>query len=150
MEAITTEQESLSIRRRLKASREKVFAAWTDPELLVKWWAVSAEFTPSVAEVDLRPQGKYRLGMLAPDGNNLIVIGVFKEVDVPSKLIYTWRWEHDPSEVPDTLVTVEFIAHGNETEIHLTHEKFLDKETSEQHGEGWIGCINQLEVLLAN
>ncbi len=149
MEVITTEQESLAIRRRLKASRDKVFAAWTEPELLVQWWAVAAEFTPGVAEVDLRPQGRYRLGMKSPDGEDLIVTGEFKEIESPSKLIYTWRWEHSPSEVPDTLVTVKFIAHGNETEIHLTHEQFLDKETSDQHGEGWEGCINQLEVLLA-
>ena len=88
MEVITTEQESLAIRRRLKASREKVFAAWTEPELLVQWWAVAAEFTPGVAEVDLRPQGRYRLGMQSPEGEDLIVTGVFKEINAPSKLTH--------------------------------------------------------------
>jgi len=139
----------LSVRRLYHASRERVFRAWTDPEQLKKWFAVSEGFTTPIADVDLRVGGRYRLGMQPPgDDGVLIVGGVYQQISPPEKLVFTWRWESPNADEPETLVTVEFNEQGNDTEVILTHELFTDIPQRDKHGEGWIGCMNNLERLL--
>jgi hypothetical protein len=48
----------------------------------------------------------------------------------------------------ETLVTVEFRAQGNSTEVVLTHEYFADQHIRDEHSHGWSGVMNQLERLL--
>ena len=52
---------SLPIKRKFKASPEKVFAAWTQPEALRHWFGPSDDLTVPVAQTDLRVGGRYRL-----------------------------------------------------------------------------------------
>ena len=93
---------TLEVRRTVAASRETVFQAWTDPEMLKKWWRVDAGWSTPIAEVDLRVGGAYR------------------EVTPPEKLVFTWIWE-GPEAAEETLVTVEFLDQGDHTEVILTH-----------------------------
>ena len=84
----------LRLSRTFDAPRETVFRAWTQPENLRKWWGVAEGYTAPITEVDLRVGGKYRLGMKAPDDDEVnIVGGEFKEVDPPQKIVLTWAWE---------------------------------------------------------
>ena len=139
----------LELRRPIGASREKVFAAWTEPTQLRKWFAVSEGFTTPIAEVDLKVGGRYRLGMKAPGDNPLLIVGgVYREIVRPERLVFTWRWESaDPGE-PETLVTIEFLEHDDLTEVQLKHELFTNAAQRDKHGEGWMGCFNNLERLL--
>ncbi len=100
---------TLRLRRAFPAPPERVFRAWTTPAEMKQWTAPGA-MTP-VAEVDLRPGGRYRIHMRAPDGAEHHLVGGYRVVDPPKKLVYTWRWENSP-EAPETLVTVEFIDRG--------------------------------------
>lgn len=142
-------ETSLVVTRTYPAPREKVFRAWTEPEELKKWWAAGPGFTTTIAEVDLRVGGKYRLGMKPPDQEVVhIVGGVYREVQRPSRLVYTWRWEDgDGSE---TLVTVEFHDKGSSTDVILTHEGFASQESRDQHAHGWAGCLDSLERLMVS
>lgn len=130
------------VRRELPAHRERVFQAWTEPEQL-RLWAGPGPMRNITAEVDLRVGGRYRITMLAPDGKEFIVAGVYRLIDAPKKLIYTWFWETDPQPT-ETLVTVEFIARGRVTELVLTHERFTSQEQVNGHTEGWNGCLEKL------
>ena len=128
------------------APREKVFQAWTDPKLLEKWWAMADDWTTPIAEVDLKVGGKYRLGMKPPDKDEPhIVVGSYREVSPPEKLVYTWAWEGEDQE--ETLVTVEFKDLGDSTEVILTHENFAEEARKDQHDQGWVGCLNLLEKM---
>jgi len=139
----------LNIRRLYHASRERVFRTWTDPDQLNKWFAVAEGFTTPIADVDLRVGGRYRLGMKPPGEDGvLIVSGVYQQISPPEKLVFTWRWESPNADEPETLVTVEFNEQGNDTEVILTHELFNDIPQRDKHGEGWIGCMNNLGRLL--
>ena len=74
---------TLTVRRTLAAPRERVFQAWTDPAALTQWWGPKGYTTP-MAEVDLRPGGRYRLGMRKlPDGELLFLSGTYREVRPP-------------------------------------------------------------------
>ena len=70
------------------APRDVVFAAWTEPERLKQWWGPGF-FETVFAEVDLRPGGRYEL-LLEPGSMRLM--GEFREVRPPRRLVYTWRW----------------------------------------------------------
>lgn len=139
----------LRLSRTFNVSRQKVFEAWTRPDNLRRWWGVAEGYTTPIAEVDLRVGGRYRLGMKAPgDGDLMVVGGVFKEVNPPSKLVYTWAWENTdpegPGAIPETLVTLEFNEKGDATELVLTHEMFPDEESCRMHQMGWSGMLERL------
>lgn len=139
----------LKINRLYRASRERVFRAWTDPNELKQWFAVAEGFTTPIADVDLRVGGRYRLGMQPPgDDGVLIVGGIYQQISPPEKLVFTWRWESPNEDEPETLVTVEFHEQGNGTEVILKHELFIDIPQRDKHGEGWIGCMDHLERFL--
>jgi len=140
---------ALEIRRIYKASRERVFQAWTDPDQLKKWFAVSEGFKTPIAEVDLQVGSPYRIGMQPPGGDAVLIAGgVYQQISPPEKLVFTWRWETpDPNE-PETLVTVEFYEQGDDTEVVLKHELFISVEQRNRHGDGWLGCLEQLDCFI--
>lgn len=139
----------LRLTRRFAAPRERVFEAWTNPELLRRWWAALQGWETSVAEVDLRPQGHYRLSMRDPEGGaEYTVVGEYVEVQRPERLVYTWTWQGEPDEMRGserTVVVVEFVENGDATEVLLTHRGFADDRIRDLHGEGWSGCLENLE-----
>src|SRR5579864_4147171 len=122
----------LSIRRRMPASREVVFEAWTDPQGLSEWMC-PGDIVSAEAQLDLRVGGSYRI-MMKSKTQDHVHTGIYQVVDPPSKLVFTWT--QNEKEVP-TLVTVEFIAHGNETELVLTHERFPDADVMKRYQGGW-------------
>ena len=89
----------LQLRRVIKASRDKVFAAWTRPELLVQWWGPGPVTCPE-AQIDLREGGEYRLANLETDGSITWISGRFELVRAPEELAYTWT-DVDPESAPD-------------------------------------------------
>ena len=147
---------TFSISKTINAPRERVFAAWTQPELLHQWWGAHGSFPAPIAEVDLRGGGQYRLGVPAPGKDApYVCYGVYREVDPPEKLVFTWTWEKTPGDDSDfvpaeTLVTVEFIDKSGATEVVLTHEQFPDEHMRDEHEGGWVGCLDGLERLFAS
>ena len=77
--------QRLTYKKIIRAPRERVFAAWTKPELLKRWWG-PGEVTCPEAEVDLQVGGKYRLANLQPDGKVIWISGTFEQVSPPKKL----------------------------------------------------------------
>ena len=84
------------ITRIIKAPRERVFKAWTDPREMAQWWGPKT-FTNPVCEMDVRPGGAYRIVMRSPDGVDYPLKGVYREVVRPERLVMTM----DLSEHPD-------------------------------------------------
>jgi serine/threonine protein kinase len=139
-----TEESTIRLTRSVRAPVDKVFAAWTDPAVMVDWYAPTDDFTTPVAEVDLRVGGSYRVGMKPGDrADVLLVRGQYCRIEAPSALSFTWAWDHDPA-APETQVTLEFRPKEDVTEVVLTHERFRDPEQRKRHAEGWTGCLNRL------
>jgi uncharacterized protein YndB with AHSA1/START domain len=141
-------QLSLQIRRSFRHPREKVYEAWIDPKEVTRWFAPSDEYTVVVPTLEPRVGGRYVIEMRHSSGRVSTVIGTYRTLERPSKLVFTWMWENDPDRGPETLVTVELFERGQETELVLTHERFTNEDLRERHNQGWIGCLNQLENAL--
>lgn len=137
---------SLSLKRRLKAPPDKVFRAWTEPAQIAHWFGPEGVETLS-AEMDLRVGGKFRVVMLAPDGEEHDVSGVYREVVTNERLVFTWAWRSTPER--ESLVTVTLKPDGNATEMTLLHEHFFDETARDRHNFGWTGALNKLERLFS-
>jgi uncharacterized protein YndB with AHSA1/START domain len=141
-ETVMTGETSLRIERSFDASPEEVFDAWTNPEVLKRWWAVHPDGKTPVADVDLRVGGRYRLSMENPDGERHTVGGEYREVERPKRLVYTWQWELDSGEPGDiSSVTVEFIERGDHTDVVLEHTGLPDPDSRDRHARGWSACM---------
>ncbi len=134
----------LRITRIIRAPREKVFAAWTEPETLQRWWGPGPVTCPE-AHVDLRVGGEYRLANLEADGSITWISGRFERVRAPEELVYTWRVSIVPGD--PTLVSVRFLEHPEGTELELKHERFAEAALRDMHLQGWGGCFDKLEAL---
>ena len=102
-----------------------------------------------VAEVDARPGGSYRLAMRDPDGGEThTLVGEYREVTPPERLVYTWTWESNVGAMSgseNTLVEVDFREDGDSTEVVVTHSGFATPELRDMHAQGWNGCLDNLE-----
>lgn len=138
---------ALVIRKTLAASCRRVFAAWTDPEMIKQWFAPSDAMTVPVAETDVRVGGEYLFVMRNSEGETYSPRGVYEEIIADRKLVFSWRWA-DSNVV--TRVTVELQpTDDSATELTLTHERFADSAMQERHAEGWNACLSRLSALLA-
>jgi uncharacterized protein YndB with AHSA1/START domain len=138
----------LTIRRTFAASRERVFAAWTDVDILRQWFPPEGRFID--ARWDPREGETYRINLLVPSGEQWAVGGVFSEVRAPERLAFTFRWEEDdPAQERDTFITVELLDKGSETEMIFTHEGFRDETSRDNHNGGWTLAFEGIERALA-
>jgi uncharacterized protein YndB with AHSA1/START domain len=146
-ETATTQQPALRMERRYDAPPEAVFDAWTNPEVLRRWWAAAPDWETPSAEVDLRPGGRYRLTMRDPAGAEHTVGGEYVEVRRPDRLTYTWAWEPEPGGPdmgPPSRVTVDFVADGPGTRVELTHSGLTSDQSRARHEHGWNECLDNL------
>jgi uncharacterized protein YndB with AHSA1/START domain len=135
---------TLIIKRLLNAPPELAFKAWTAPEHIQQWFRSEPGMEVPLASMDVRVGGKFRIQMKKPDGEFFTAVGEFKEVKAPERLVYTWDWEKDGcgtefGEVEDkpSLITVEFLKRGKQTEFVLTHSRFATVESRDNHARGW-------------
>jgi uncharacterized protein YndB with AHSA1/START domain len=131
----------LLVRRSIRASPERIFDAWTQPEHLKQWWGPKSVECVD-AEVDLRVGGRYRITNQFPDGKVLCISGEFETVERPHCLVYTWRV--DDVAVAAERVTVTFEARGEATEVIVAHERIPTESMRDMHEQGWIGCLDGL------
>ena len=132
---------ALEVRRTIRAPRQRVFDAWTQTKELMRWHA-PGPLTVSFAEIDLRVGGGYRIHMLSPDGKEHRVSGVYREVDPPKRVVYSWGWDGDHP-VKDSTVTVEFHERGDATEVVLTHTGISHEGERGGHEKGWIAILEK-------
>lgn len=150
-----TARHELVLMREIDAPREKIFRAWTDPELLKQWfcpkpWGVSH------AELDVRTGGSSVIVMNGPNGEVVDNRGVYLEVVPNEKIVFTDAFKTDwiPSEKPfmTGIILLEPLGDGRTkytaTARHWTEE---DKKTHEAMGfhEGWGAATDQLAALVA-
>ena len=137
---------SLQSRRFVAASPDRVFAAWTDPLELEKWWGPAGVRCISV-QIDLRIGGRYRIGNELPDKTVIWIEGVFERIERPRLLVYTWQT--DPQSTGREMVTVRLNPQGRGTEVIVHHERIANSALRDQHAHGWEGCLDGLVDFLA-
>lgn len=148
-EAPRTGAHTLYLERHLAAPRELVFDAWVDP-VHIRRWSAPHGFDIPEAGGDARPGGSWHSTMRSPEGRLLRLVGTYREVVPPRRLVFTHAWlEEDGTPGPETVVTVELDAVEGGTLLRFTQSGFDRTESRDGHGDGWSQCFERLAALLA-
>jgi uncharacterized protein YndB with AHSA1/START domain len=145
--AAATDGLMLRLKRVLPSPRAVVYRALTDPVELTKWWGPRGFTAPSV-DFDPHVGGSYRIAMQPPDGALFHLSGEFREVDPPSRLAYTFRWDPPDPDDRQTLVTLSLENRAERTEALLTQGMFASEERCALHEAGWTESFERLEQAL--
>ena len=130
------------VRCNISASAEDLFDAWLDPEALAIWMRPGAAIQKTQATVEPRVGGRFEINMHADTG----VIphsGVYRIIDRPRRLVFTWVSPHTGDR--DSLVTVDFLSRGKQTEVVVTHEQ-LPEAKRDAHNGGWTRALEKLDA----
>ncbi|MBR0554666.1 SRPBCC domain-containing protein [Ciceribacter sp. L1K23] len=152
MTTITAEKKplyELRITRVFAAARETVFKAWTDPARMAQWGG-PADFTVLGDQMDVRPGGRHRACLVAPNGDEHWVSGEYLEVSPPERLVFTHAWElSDGQRSPETVVTVELTEKDGGT-LMMFHQAFFESPAGRDgHESGWSEAFERLATLLS-
>ena len=139
---MTKSLPSVTIVRRIKAPPAKVYAALTEPKLMVRWWGPDAGPTLS-AEADVRPGGRFSIVFRLLNGEEHNPTGIYQEVVPGKKLVFTWEWAG--TQERESLVTIALRRDGEGTLLTLMHEQFADEAARDRHARGWNGTLDKLE-----
>ena len=138
---------SLTFTRRLNAPPAKVYAAWNDPQKIIRWFGRSdAKPNSFHAEIDARIGGRFRVSFSTAE-EYYEVDGVYREVVPNEKLVFSWAWHSTPER--QSQVTVALKPDGDGTLLTLLHEQLFDQAARDGHERGWIGALDKLENYLA-
>ncbi|BDV32872.1 SRPBCC family protein [Methylocystis iwaonis] len=135
---------TIVMRRTFDAPRLLVWKAWTEADHLLRWMC-PANFNVLFAENELRIGGKWRSGMRSPEGEDFIHCGEYVEIEKPSRLVFTHRWERNSLEPQaDTMITVVLNERDGKTDMVFVHAGLATVESACSHQNGWTGAFEYL------
>lgn len=147
----TPSEREVYIERVFEAPPERVFAAFTDPELIPQWWG-PRNTTTLVEEMDVRPGGAWRFIHRMDGGEETAFRGVFREITPPTRLVQTFEWEGMPGHVCVETNDFEDLGDGrtkitSTTIFHTTEERDAMLESGMEGGMN--ESFERLDELLA-
>jgi uncharacterized protein YndB with AHSA1/START domain len=138
---------TLKIERTYDAPIAAVFDAWTQEEVLRRWFHAEVGWETSEASVDLQVGGEVRVVMRDPaTGSEYGGGGRYTEIDPPRRLAFTWLWDGNPKR---QLIEIDFEEAGGVTTVRFTHRDLWNEEAVRSHEDGWNTCFDNLERVLA-
>jgi uncharacterized protein YndB with AHSA1/START domain len=146
MTAKTSDNRSLEIQRIIKAPRDRVYAAWTDPAQLPLWFGPDGVKTRSFV-ADPRVGGKYSWHLVNQENEEMAVHGEYLELQPGRKIVFTWQWEGDEAwKEQSSVVTVELNDCEGGTLVRLSHEQLPSEASRDRHNQGWTSVLDKLEA----
>jgi uncharacterized protein YndB with AHSA1/START domain len=146
----TPADREIHIERVFDAPRDRVFAVYTDPQLIPEWWG-PRDTTTVVDEMDVRPGGSWRFVMRSADGSESGFRGVYREVTPPERIVQTFEWEGMPGHICVETATFEDL--GDRTKVTTVSLFHTTEERDGMLGSGMEGGLNEtyarLDELLA-
>ena len=129
------------------APAEQVFGMLTEPKELAQWWGPHGFTTPEI-QIDMRVGGRFRFTMQPPDGEAFHLSGQFVEIQRPSRLRFTFRWDEPVPDDRETVVELSLDSLDGRTTVTLTQGEFATKERLELHRGGWADSFEKLDAVL--
>ncbi len=139
---------SLTLKRRLNAPPAKIYAAWTDPEKIIRWFG-RRRTSSRLLSGRHRPADRraFSCQFLNADDEYYEVNGVYREVVPNARLVFGWAWHSTPERESQVTVSLQARRRRNVADLH--HEQLFDQAARDGHERGWIGSLDALEKYLA-
>lgn len=142
-----TSRREFTVTLVLRAPRQLVWRAWTEPARLVRWWGPSGFTVPlDSVRMDVRPGGRLRATMVADaDGTRYPVDLVFREVEAPRRLVLAWGDPRHPAPPEGAgQATVTLTARGDRTELVFSQTGVNTEEGHANARTGWDQALRRL------
>ena len=136
----TPSDREIRIERIFEAPRDRVFAVYTDPDLIPEWWGPRGT-TTIVDRMDVRSGGDWRFVARDPDGSETAFRGSYREVRAPDRIVQTFEWEGMPGYV--CLETAAFEDLGDRTKVTTTSLFYTTEERDGMLDSGMEGGMNE-------
>ena len=150
--AVYSDGGDLTFERTFDAPREQVWKAFTDPELVPRWWGPKGT-TTLVVEMDVRPGGRWRYVSSAPDRDDVAFFGEFLEVTPPEGFKWTFMFDVEgvgPQGGPETFTFEEIDGRTRVTSVgHMGSPEIIEGALATGMVGGAIETWDRLEALLA-
>lgn len=153
LKVTTPSDREVAMTRVFDAPRERVFEAWTKPELLKRWlYGPSEDWSLAVCDMELKPGGAIRWVWRGRDGTEMGLRGVYREVVPPARLVHTEIFDEDWTG-GETQVTITFVEREGKTTVAMTvlysTREARDGAMKTGMEQGMSVGYDRLEMLLA-
>jgi uncharacterized protein YndB with AHSA1/START domain len=141
------DETTLRLERLIASPPEMLFALWTEPAQLIRWWAPEG-CEASVDALETRSGGRWRTTLRRTDGSMLATSGVYRVVEPPRLLAFSWAWEDENGmRGHETEVTVNFEPAPGGTRLMLVQRRFASKQARDNHTNGWSASFARLATI---
>ena len=136
----------VDLRRTYPVAPEKVWRAWTDAQALSQWFGSGKPDSVRQAAFDVSVGGSFRIAFTCEKGEFHEASGVYQEVVMNRRLVFSWAWKSTPERVSRITIELKPVAEG--TELHFVHDHFSTVEARNSHEGGWTKMFEQLGALM--
>lgn len=136
----------LRIERSFRAPIDRVFDAWTRPDVMRRWLHCAPDWETPTAEVDLRVGGRLRIVMREPNGSEHGATGEYLVVERPHRLVFTWTFDSHPDN--HQLIELRLAERDGLTTVVMINSAIGTEGQLADQRTGWHGCLDNLEPAL--
>jgi len=142
-------EKLVRLHKLVQASPQKVYETWLSAELYPKWFAPDPQAQCTLATIDARVGGSFRIVISTPGGDH-VGFGEFIELVPGKRISSTWSWEAEGDFGKNTTLTLDLYevdnphGEGPATEIVLTHAGLKSAHERSDHTGGWWGCLKAI------
>ena len=119
LQVTTPSEREIAMTRVFDAPASMVFDAWTKPELIKRWLGAFEGWSFRVCEVDLRVSGAYRYVWRGPDGKDMGMGGIYREIVRPKRIVCTEKFD-EAWYAGDAVNTTVFVEKDGRTTVTTT------------------------------
>lgn len=136
---------TLTVSRLIRAEPKRVYDAWLDPEMLMRFMRTCEGDKVPSARTDPREGGRFEILMRSND-RDIPHAGTYLELRPHERIVFTWE---SPYSTDGSTVTVTLAPEGAATRLTLTHVKFVSEEMRDNHEKGWGAILDSLRAVFA-
>lgn len=143
---MSSKDDAVIIEEVFDTSVENVWRAWTDPEIILKWFGSDPQGRGVSAKLDVQKDGKFEVTFHDGDNTEHTCSGTYNQVQKYSKLSFSWQWKNEPGAI--SFVTLMFREINNATQMRFTHSN-LGFASAHNYEQGWRATFEKLKRTLA-
>ena len=140
-----TSKDALSIETIIHTSVEKVWEAWTESSVIMKWFGSDPKGKVLSAKLDVRAGGSFEVVFKNADQTEHTCHGIYTEIEKLSKLTFTWHWKSEPG--VESFIVLLLTKEGKSTKMQFEHRDF-GNGSKHDYVKGWQSTFLKLKQLL--
>jgi len=142
-----TSKDALFIETIIDTSVEKVWEAWTEPSVIMKWFGSDPKGIVVSAELDLRVGGSFEVVFKDADQTQHTCYGIYTEIQKLNKLTFTWHWKSEPG--AESFIVLLLTEQGKSTKMQFEHRNF-GNGSKHDYVKGWQSTFIKLKLVLGD